>query len=249
MSDRRRDKSPVSPEVKRERRDEEARNRTRYNSRDTLSPSSSVKSPETDTRDRLKALSNEEPEERVRPVKGQWLRKEMEMYKRNNNIESDDEPTEEEIVKHIKLPTKDQIDQQTFAEPIKKWVEVKPMKSRAWSWSRAGLPEEEEVKGPDWRPPTPPRVDISLLSYLSAFTQENVSPPHQNKIFRDKEEALRTCEEDEDFVCFDGAGIIRGTKKGYLEAVEKQKEKDEKEMAEGGFRGYRGRGGGRGGRT
>ena len=33
-------------------------------------------------------------------------------------------------------------------------------------WNKSLLPEEEVVRPPDWKPPTPPRVDIRLVKGL-----------------------------------------------------------------------------------
>ena len=99
----------------------------------------------------------------------------MEKYKKEQGIESDEEPTEEDIKKQVKLPSKDQIESKRFKEPITNWVAVEPSRNKVpWlCWSREGLPEEERPA--DWRPPTPPRVDISLLSFIQEFKKEKVS--------------------------------------------------------------------------
>ena len=216
--------------------------RDRHTSRDR-SPT-----PPRSTGDRLLALSRDE-NSKSKPARGNWLTQEVERYKRDNNVESDSEPTEEEITKQIKLPTKEQIESQSFKEPIKQWVEVKPQEDPKneygipWlKWNKEILPEEEIVRGPDWKPPTPPRVDISVFSYLSAFTEET-APAAEVKVFKDKQSALESNEET--LVIYHDNGIIKTTREDLLRQQEKKRREEEEDRRGGG--GFGGRGG-RGGR-
>jgi hypothetical protein len=54
-----------------------------------------------------------------------------------------------------------------FKEPLKNWMPVED--SGVPSWKKEFLKEDE-----DWRPPTPPRVDLSLQLYKEGATRENV---------------------------------------------------------------------------
>ena len=68
-------------------------------------------------------------------------------------IESDSEPTEVEIFNQERLPTRSQVENQRFKEPILKWVSVNPS-DKVPSWSREILPEEEREADCDPPPPT-----------------------------------------------------------------------------------------------
>ena len=61
-------------------------------------------------------------------------------------MESDSEPTEEEIRKQIKLPTKEQVESRRFQEPICHWIPVEKAElCPPWlSHNKALLPTEEE---------------------------------------------------------------------------------------------------------
>ena len=61
--------------------------------------------------DRLLAISAEE-----KPTKppGVWLTEQMEKYKKEKGIESDSEPSEEEIKNQVMLPSKEQVDSKSF---------------------------------------------------------------------------------------------------------------------------------------
>ena len=198
--------------------------------------------------DRLIAISAEE-----KPTKppGCWLTEQMEKYKKENGIESDSEPTEEDIKNQVLLPTKGQIENQSFKEPITNWVEVVPSK-KVPSWSKAILPEEEIVKGPDWRPPTPPRVDISLISFTQHFQTETLprtSTTTTTVPIPDKKMVLRgNFAENEEICYYDSACVIRTTM-AALRKSERQGGGGDDRRREGG-RGGRddGGGGGRRGR-
>ena len=71
-----------------------------------------------------------------------------------------------------------------FKEPIRQWEPVSG--SGIPSWRKALLPEEEEEKPADWRPPTPPKVDLSLQSAIKEFRDEKPKPPKINGIISDK---------------------------------------------------------------
>ena len=70
-------------------------------------------------------------------------REELKQVEEDPGIQSDSEPTEAEIFNQERLPTKAQVENQRFQEPILKWVAVNPS-DRVPSWSRDLLPEEEE---------------------------------------------------------------------------------------------------------
>ena len=193
------------PDRERERPDRE-RDRAGGSSRGNLS-------------DRLIAISAEE-----KPAKppGCWLTEQMEKYRKDNGIESDSEPTEEDIKNQVMLPTKVQVESQSFKEPINNWVSVEPSK-KVPSWSKAILPEEEIVRGPDWRPPTPPRVDISLVSFTQHFDSETLpSTSSTNSTVPDKKMVLRgNFAENEEICYYDSACVIRTTM-GALRESERQ---------------------------
>merc|ERR1719334_2865388 len=179
-----------------------------------------------------------------------WLKKEIAKYKEINKIDDESEPTEDEIKLHLKLPNPEKISE--FKEPLRQWETVE--NTGIPSWNKDLLPEEEVEKPADWKPPTPPRVDISLISALEEFENESAKPPAYNKIINDKREILedRKMNDTDEFVLYSGACIVRTTKKG-IEQSKKDRENEEREEARqgggGGFRGGRGRGGGgRGGR-
>ena len=71
-----------------------------------------------------------------------------------------------------------------FKEPIRQWEPVSG--SGIPSWRKALLLEEEEEKPADWRPPTPPKVDLSLQSAIKEFRDEKPKPPKINGIISDK---------------------------------------------------------------
>ena len=79
-----------------------------------------------------------------------------------------DGPTDEEILKQIRLPSWQpkmiqKHGKNLFKDPILNWVSVKPSASRVPPWRRdtLRLPEEHAV-----RPPTHSRVNISLVDFL-----------------------------------------------------------------------------------
>jgi len=60
-----------------------------------------------------------------------------------------------------------------FLDPLRVWVEVQG--SGVPPWRRDLLREEE--RGPNSPPPSPPKVDKSLVSYLAHFDHEVVGGP------------------------------------------------------------------------
>ena len=145
---------------------------------------------------------------RSRP--GMWLARRMSEYRREKGIESDSEPTEEDIRCQVKLPSREQVQTKRFSEPIKKWVEVEPTDNPPLlpGWNRDNLPEEEHPA--DWKPPTPPRVDISLMKYKKCFENENAhaSPalvPSRKTILKGNSAA------DEEVVICEDYCIVRTT--------------------------------------
>ena len=80
------------------------------------------------------------------------------------------DPTDEEILKQIRLPGwQPKIIQKhgkkVFKDPILNWVSVIPSASRVPPWRRDNLPKEN-VKHKDMKPPTRSRVNISLIDFL-----------------------------------------------------------------------------------
>ena len=194
--------------------------------------------------DRLMAISAEE-----KPSKppGVWLTEQMEKYKKENGIESDSEPTEEDIKNQVMLPTKVQVDGNSFKEPITNWVSVEPSKSVP-SWSKAILPEEEIVRGPDWKPPTPPRVDISLVSFTRQFQSETL--PTSATVLDKKGILSGKFAENEEICFYDNACVIRTTMRALRKAERNGDLGDDwrREAGRGGRGGFRGGRGGMGGR-
>ena len=146
-----RDRSGRSKPRRSRSRDRE-RERDRHTSRDR-SPSNERGG--ANLGDRLIAMSKEQGGEKPKN-RGEWLEKEHKRLLEEKGVESDSEPTEELITKQVMLPTKEMVDKQEFKEPITNWVAVDTPSDFA-NWSREGLPEEEVVRPPDWRPPTPPQ--------------------------------------------------------------------------------------------
>ena len=208
---------------------------------------------------------------------GKFLENEMKKYHKENPVLSDSEPTEEEITRQIRLPTwqPDKIKEQgkeLYQEPILKWVSVDPTEKypagdehiqsrrstyaewlgedRVPTWDKEILPEEEVVRPPDWRPPTPPRVNISLIEFSQQFETEEEArrnKPRHPKTYNSKEAVFddRDLREDESIVLYDKECIITTTKGALLK--KKRELEDESRGGFGGGRGGRG-GGGRGGR-
>ena len=238
-----RDRSNRSKPRRSRSRDRE-RERDRHTSRDR-SPSNERGG--ANLGDRLIAMSKEQGGEKPKN-RGEWLEKEHKRLLEEKGVESDSEPTEELITKQVMLPTKEMVDKQEFKEPITKWVTVEEPSDFA-KWSREGLPEEEVVRPPDWRPPTPPRVDISLLSYIDPSNgpgedeERRAKRKKAEKVYQNKEEVLndRDLRDDKEIVVYDAACVIRTTK----EALREQKRKAEQESRDFDRRG--GRGGGFGG--
>ena len=193
--------------------------------------------------DRLMAISAEE-----KPSKppGVWLTEQMEKYKKENGIESDSEPTEEDIKNQVMLPTKEQVEGNSFKEPITNWVSVEPSKSVP-SWSKAILPEEEIVRGPDWKPPTPPRVDISLVKFTRKFESETL--PNSAEVLDKKGILSGKFGENEEICFYDNACIIRTTMRAVRKAERNGDLGDDwrREAGRGGRGAFRGERGGRGG--
>ena len=70
-------------------------------------------------------------------------------------IAGDSEPTEEEITRQLRLPSKEMVETHQFKEPIMNWKPTE--ETNIPGWKKELLPEEEIVRPADWRPPTPPR--------------------------------------------------------------------------------------------
>ena len=107
------------------------------------------------------ALSKEAGVEKVQVrARGRWLEEQHRSYLREHGGDTEP-PSVEEVARQIRLPSRAQVEAGDWVDPAKRWVEVAP--SAGWGWARDLLPQQEEVRGPDWRPPTPPRPDRSLL--------------------------------------------------------------------------------------
>jgi len=171
-------------------------------------------------------------EERPQKRRGAWLANRLREYRLDNGIESDSEPTEEDIRSQVKLPSRKQVQANNFSEPIKQWVEVTPADQVPWlSWNRDNLPEEEEVRPADWRCPTPPRTDISLIKYKERFEKENI--PTGGSSLASRETVVRgdAGPEEEVVICEDFC-IVRTTVGALRRTVplDQEMEADESEM-------------------
>ena len=85
------------------------------------------------------------------------------------------------------------------------------------------------VKEADWQPPTPPKVDISLLGYLSEFKQnETPKPPKIPEVINDKERVFKEeIRSSDEVVLYSGACIVRTTKEGIKQSKKMREEEDE----------------------
>ena len=187
--------------------------------------------------DRLLAMSaNEEKVDR-----GKWLADQMEELKKSKGIDSDEEPTEEEIKMQLKLPAKNKVEMNKYKEPLKKWILVE--NSGVPSWKKESLLEEE--REPGWEAPTPPTVDRSLLLCKGEFRKETPKLPKISEVVKDKENVLREdLADDDEVVLFNNFCIIRTTKAGILKSKKDRRNEEEEDEIE-----FRGRfGGGRAGR-
>ena len=209
--------------------------------------------------DRLVAISREQGGEKP-TNRGEWLEREHKRLLEDKGLESDSEPTEELIIKQVMLPNKEMVDRNKFREPITIWVNVdKPSDFCLSDWSREGLPEEEVVRPPDWRPPTPPRDDTSLITYIDPSKKLDEKELRAKmkkvvKVYGNKIEVFndRTLREGKEIAVYDAACIIRITKKALEEhwrkADQEMRDLDRRGGRNEGFGGRGGRGSGRGGR-
>ena len=170
---------------------------------------------------------------RVKPVRGFWLRKAMENYIQRNNINLEGEATMEEILKQIKLPTKQQVLTQGFKDPIKVWKKVySEVDPAPWlTWNKDILPAEKEkiVKPPDWRPPTPPKVDIGVADYKESFDPEDSLRNHDTQLFDNTKNALLSKEEELTLYQRRWRCVIRTTKTSVLAQENKKQEREKQE--------------------
>ena len=135
-------------------------------------------------------------------------REEMKESREDQGIQSDSEPTEVEIINQERLPTRAQVENQRFQEPIRKWVAVSPS-DRVPSWNRELLPEEEDE---DCDPPPPVRVDISLVRYKVLLDKENIPTNTNNPVNAVLSRRMvlsGNFAEDEEVVIHDGDTIYR----------------------------------------
>ena len=115
-------------------------------------------------------LLNPAVEKEVKDVVSKWLKDAIESYKKEHSIDYSKPPTKEEIKLHLKLPNCEKISK--FKELI--W-QLEPVSgSGIQSWRKVLLPEEEML--PDWMPPTPPKVDLSLQLAIKKFRDEKPKP-------------------------------------------------------------------------
>jgi len=178
--------------------------------------------------DRLMAISSNTGE---RESRGKWLTEQMEEYFDKKGNDQSGEPTEEEIKMQLKLPTKETVDKNEFKEPLTNWQPVE--NTGIPGWRKELLPEEEVMRPPDWKPPTPPRVDISLQQYKDEFKEESPKLPKINEIVQDKERILREDLDDNDeVVLYNRECIIRTTKAGIRRSKRDREEEEEEEERE-----------------
>jgi len=172
---------------------------------------------------------------------GVWLTGRIREYRQEVGMERDSEPSEEEIRRQLKLPSREQVQTNSFKDPITQWVEVEPTDHVPWlSWNKDILPEVEVVKPPGWQPSTPPRCDIGLMKYKEHFEKENI-PSTSNGLVPSREMALteENSADDEEVVICDSACVLRTTM-GALrrsntvqEEQEEGREEDEETAEEG----------------
>ena len=243
---------PTSPSAETKSRQSRSRSRNRerergrHTSRDRTPSSERVGA---NLRDNPMAISQEQGGEKPRK-RGEWLEKEHKRLLEEQGMEIYSEPTEEIITQQVMLPTQEMVDGNKFNEPIKNRVAVdKP--SDFCQWSREGLPEEEIVRPPDWSPPTPPRVDISLMSYIDPNNRPGEDEERRakrkkaEKVYQNKDEVLNDLDlrEDKEIVVYDTHCVLR-TKQGVMERKRKAElESLDFDMRRGRGGGFRGRGG------
>jgi len=202
------------------------RHTSRSDSEATNSQRGSSPPPErpTSLKDRLMAISSHSEDKESR---GKWLKEKIEDHFSKHGIDESAPPTEEEIKMQLKLPSKEAIEKNEFKEPLTNWQTVE--NTGIPGWNKELLPEEEIVRPPDWKPPTPPRVDIRLVTYVDEFKKEEPELPKITDIFTSKEEILRKdIKDDDEVVLYNSECIIRTTKAG----IKKSKRDREDEEAE-----------------
>jgi len=192
--------------------------------------------------DRLLAISASSAKEKVADRdRGKWLKEQMDEFKKINEIHSDEEPTNEEIILQIKLPGKEMLEKKEFKDPLKNWVPVE--KSGVPSWRKESLLNEE------WSSCVPPGpgVERSLQEFTNKFEEETHKLPKISGVVKDKNIALNEdLSDDDEVVLFNNLCIIRTTKAGIKKSIrDRQKEEEEEERE---FRGklQEERGGGHG---
>jgi len=177
----------------------------RNNSRSESPPSDSLSS-------RLVEMSKENGEAAGKPQRGAWLSEQLkEYFAKNKNEDSD--PTHDEIVKQIRLPSMNE--GVVFQEPITKWVtftveegEDDPIPS----WDKSLLPDEEGVHDHDldWQPPTPPSE--AVFDFINRFEKEIKDETKINKVLKEGDslnDALRCLDIEDEVVFEDGFTLMR----------------------------------------
>jgi len=193
---------------------EEPRNlEVKHASRDEIQASDSLRdsSPEKQSvQERLLTLSSNSPT--GENERGKWLKEKIEEYCTLNKIDLSAEPTEEDIRLQLKLPTLEAINNGEFKDPLTNWLPTK--KNCIPGWIKELLPEAEIVGLPDWSPPTPLKVDLSLIPYKKKFKTEEFEFSKVPEVVKDEDEILRQdLDVNDEFVLGFGGFIIRTTMK------------------------------------
>jgi len=175
----------------------------RNNSRDESPPSDSLSS-------RLVELSKENGVDVEKPKRGAWLSEQLkEYFAKNGNEDSD--PTDDEIVKQIRLPSMNE--GSVFQEPIMKWVTFTVEEGEddhIPSWDKSLLPDEEVVHDLDWKPPTPPSE--AVFDFINRFEKEVKDETKINKVLKvgdSLNDALRCLDIEDEVVFEDGFTLMR----------------------------------------
>jgi len=175
----------------------------RNNSREESPPSDSLSS-------RLVEMSKENGENAEKPKRGAWLSEQLkEYFAKNRNEDSD--PTHDEIVKQIRLPSMNE--GTVFQEPIMKWVSFTVEEGEddpVPSWDKSLLPDEEVIHDLEWQPPTPPSE--AVFDFIHRFEKEIKEETKINKVLKEGDslnDALRCLDIEDEVVFEDGFTLMR----------------------------------------
>jgi len=208
------------------------------NSRDETPPKSNLNS-------RLVELSKENGKDVVdKPQRGAWLSEQYKEYFAKNKVD-DSRPSNEEIVKQIRLPSEDQV--ADFQEPINNWSMVEEGEVNVIpTWDKNLLPDEEVIHDVNWRPPTPPPYDV--YSFVHEFKHEERNIPKINKVLKEGDsldDCLRCLDKYDEVVFEDGFTLMRVPKRELEKRMKSHVDRDQR-----GWNDHRRRqDGGRGGRS